>query len=537
MRNNKLLSVFFVFIVLSLSVSKIEAEHTENFRENSFEDKGYLISYRIAQGENLDNMFEELGFDLLGSFSNGVLNVLLRERSTEFRDIYYIESDKFILTQETVYSIESYLVLEEPLTAEINTGSDFIADFIGFNFEPVESEIIHAELPKETAIIIPTIFTNITRPNFGAMIKDANYFDFLPLIIGEDFDRYEAEFTSLLLDESFSVNIYNKGDEEFTISLDIKLETSISLRATWNKYSGLLTALSVHLIYGGKSSVLVISLESYEEILSPLDSHFMQFFITNSSSRHEIYQLRNSTKEQLELWDHWINQLNQTYGLRYLFSKSGLNFQKTLYVYDKLLDSYFSSTPVHGSWIAQIPPVLIPTWDKYLGMTILAEKLWEQLHQVFHGFQFTLTGVTSSLFTIREIDFHIEYQKRDNLHHILWEFSFDYQSNNTQTVVPRLFIQDTKVYMNGWLAYTEGGQLQSFSLEFQEFYHSYYDPHELDSGNNYFFEYYIESVSENITKPEFVSITETPHPFHFEQIIFYCILAYSIIKKKRKRRN
>jgi len=309
------------------------------------------------------------------------------------------------------------------------------------------------------------------------------------------------------------------------------------MRATWIMYSGLLTALSVHLIYGGKSSVLVISLESYEEILSPLDSHFMQFFITNSSSRHEIYQLKNSTKEQLELWDHWINQLNQTYGLRYLFSRSGLNFQKTLYVYDKLLDSYFSSTPVHGSWIAQIPPVLIPTWDKYSGMTILAEKLWEQLHQVFYGFQFTLTGVTSSLFTIREIDFHIEYQKRDNLHHILWEFSFDYQSNNTQTVVPRLFIQDTKVYMNGWLAYTEDGQLQSFSLEFQELYHSYYDPPELDFGNNYFFEYYIESVSENITKPEFVSITETPHPFHFEQIIFYCILAYSIIKKKRKRRN
>ena len=535
MRNKKLLSLALILFVLSLSLSRIEAENDIDFRESSFDDKGYLLSYKITQGENLDNMFQDLGFDFTGSLSNAEFKILLKDRTSEFREIYYIESDQFILSQESVYLTESYLIVKEPLTAEVNTGSDFIADFIGFNFEPVETETVQAELQTNTAIIVPTIFTNITRPNFGAMIKDANYLDFLPLILDENYDRFEAEFASLLLEESFSVNIYNKDNEEFTVSLNINMETAVSMRATWSKTSGLLTALSLHLIYEGKNSVLVMALEDYEEVLSPLDSTQASFLITNSSASHEIYQPRNSTQNQLEEFDEWVNQLNQTLGLQYLFTKSGLNFQKTLFVYNALLDSYFSATPIHGSWVAQVPPALIPLWDKYSGLVIFAQNLWNQLSDVFDGFQFTLTGVTSSLFTIREIDFHVKYLHKDNLHHLLWEFSFDFQSNNTQTVVPRIFIQDTKVEMKGWLAYSNNGQLQSFSVEFQENYHSHYDPHESELGNNYYFEYYIESVLDNITKPDFEHTSETPYPFHFEQIIFYCILVYSIIKNKRKK--
>ncbi len=535
MRNKKILSLALILFVLSLSFSRTEAENSIDFRDASFDDKGYLLNYKIAQGENLENMFQNLGFNLEGSFSNANFKILLKDRISEFREIYFIESDQFILTQEEVFLTESYLVIEEPLTAEINTGSDFIADFIGFNFEPIEQETIQAVLPQDTVIILPNIFANITRPNFGAMIKDADYLDFLPIILDDNYDRFEAEFASLLLDESFSVNIYNQDDEEFTVSLDIDMDTAISMRATWSKTSGVLLALSLHLIYEGKSSVLVMALENYEEILSPLDSTQADFFITNSYANHEIYQQRNSTQEQLEDFDEWVNQLNQTLGLHYLFTKSGLNFQKTLYVYNALLESYFTSTPIHGSWVAQVPPALIPTWDRYSGLALLAQTLWNQLSEVFNGFQFTLTGVTSSLYTIREIDLQIEYQQKENLHHLIWEFSFDFQSNNTQTVVPRIFVQDTAVFMNGWLAYSDNGQLQSFAVEFQEMYHSFYDPPEVDLGNYYYFEYYIESVLENITKPEFENISETPYPFHFEQIIFYCILVYSIIKNKRKK--
>jgi hypothetical protein len=535
MSNKKILAISFIFVFLSLSISGVTSESFVDFRLASFDDKGYLLNYKIAQGENLDNMFQGLGFDLSGSFSNAEFKILIKDRTAEFREIYYIESDKFILSQEPVYLTENYLVIKEPLTAEVNTGSDFIADFIGFNFEPVEAETIQAELPQDTSIIIPNIFTNITRPNFGSMIKDENYLDFLPIILDDNYDRFEAEFASLLLDESFSVNIYNKDDDEFTVSLDIDLDTAISMRATWSKTSGVLTALSFHLIYEGKSSVLVMALEDYEEVLSPLDSTQTSFFITNSYANHELYQQRNSTQTQLEEFDEWVNQLNQTIGLRYLFTKSGLNFQRTLYVYNALLETYYTSTPIHGSWVAQVPPALIPTWDKYIGLVKLGQSLWKQLSDVFDGFQFTLTGVTTSLFTIREIDFHIEYQYKNNLHHLLWEFSFDFQSNNTQTVVPRIFIQDTSVYMSGWLAYLNNGQLNSFAVEFQEYYHSYYDPPEVELGNNYYFEYYIESISDNVTRPDFEQTSETPYPFYFEQIIFYCILVYRITKNKRKK--
>ena len=86
-------------------------------------------------------------------------------------------------------------------------------------------------------------------------------------------------------------------------------------------------------------------------------------------------------------------------------------------------------------------------------------------------------------------------------------------------------------------AYSNSGQLHSFSLDFAEYYHSYYDPPEEDLGNDYYFRYYIESVAENITKPNFIQTAETPYPHYFEQIIFYGILTYSVIKNKRKRRN
>ncbi|MHA2357941.1 MAG: hypothetical protein ACXABK_04150 [Candidatus Heimdallarchaeaceae archaeon] len=524
-RNKGMMAVI-IATILTFSLFAVNISYAViDYRDVSFNNKGYDIEYEIIQGENIDDMFENLGFDLSGSLSQGSFHVILKNRKTELRDIYLIESDKFLKMEVPYFSMTNYVVLSNQMKLKIDTSSEFLRNLIGFNYEPVSEEVIEITTPVESAIDVPSIFTNLTRPNFGALMVDINYFDFLPVILGEDYDRYEAEFTTLLLNQSFTVNIYNQGYDEFTIALDADIDPAISLRASWDKTNGVLTSLSLHITYGERTSVL-----------SPIDIPVMHLFITNSSSSYMLIQHRNSTQNQLENWSFWVNQLNQTEGLRYLFYREGLEFDWNLYVYDDSSGTYTSSSPIHSFWISFIPPVLIPVWKRYEGMISLIEEVWQQLKETLVGYQFTLSGVTSSLYTLRDMDFRIEYQLIDNVHHLIWDFSFDYQSNNTQVVVPRIAIQEISMNMSGWLAYSEEGILEGFSIDYQEHYYSYYDPPETDLGNNYYYEYYLESA-ENITQPTFVETEKTSFPFKLEQIIFYSVLIYAICRKRRRRRK
>ncbi|NPD88497.1 MAG: hypothetical protein HGN29_07225 [Asgard group archaeon] len=537
---------FIIFILLlSVLISpliSINAESNFDFREIDFNNRGYEIEYEIIQGDNLDEMFVDLGFDIKGSFSTSIFNVILKNRKNEDRDIFMIESNKYISMRVPVFSMESYVILNKPLEIELNTTSELLKDFIGFNYQPINEETLHAELPSESSIVLPSLFTNITRPNFSALIQESNYLDFIPLILGKDYTRYEAEFTTLVLNQSFSINIFNEGYDEFTISLDMDIDPALSLKASWDKESGLLTSFSAHFTYGNKSSTLILSLKEVEEIKSPVEIPFSEFFISNSSSDYSMDFQKSSTENQLEDMVYWVTQLNQTVGLRYLFTRAGLEMDWEMYVYEERYDVYHrTSTDIHSTWLTFMPAALIPTWQRMNGLTILANALWTQLSDSFEGYQFTLSGVTTTLYTIQDVEFRMQYQEENSTHHLIWDISVDYVSNNTQVVVPKYSIQEYNLSMNGWLAYSQEGLLNGFSIEFHEDYNSYLqnitDLSIMEIEDDYYYNYLIESETEDITRPEFLVTEETAMFFGFKQIIFYSIFTYPIYRRIRKKRD
>ena len=540
-------NVKFIIFVLLLSslispLMNINAESSIDLREIGFNNRGYKVEYEIVQGENLNEMFVDLGFDIRGSFSTSHLHIILKNRISENRDIYMIESNKFISMQIPVFSMESYVILNKPLEIELNTTSELLNDFIGFNYQPITEETLHAELPIESSIVLPSLFTNITRPNFGALIQESNYFDFIPLILGNDYTRYEAEFTTLVLNQSFSINIFNEGYDEFTIALDVNIDPALSLKASWDKESGLLTSFSSHFTYGDQSSTLILSLKDIEEIKSPVEIPSSELFISNSSSDYLMDFQKSSTENQLDNMVYWVTQLNQTVGLRYLFTRAGLEIDWEMYVYEEQYDVYHrTSTAIHSTWLTFMPVVLIPAWQRVNGLSILANSLWTQLSDSFIGYQFTLSGVTTTLYTIQNLEFRMQYQEENSTHHLIWDISLDYISNNTQVVVPKYSIQEYNLSMNGWLAYTQEGLLNGFSIEFHEDYISYLqnitDLSIMEIENDYYYNYIIESETEDISRPDFLVTDETAGFFGFKQIIFYSIFTYPIYRRLRKKRD
>ena len=531
-----------LLVVFSIKPEKTMADSEINFRITSFEDKGYLLNYEIIQGENLNEMFENLGFDIDGSFTGSEFNILLKNRKLEERQIYYIESDKFEKIEVPVFSFENYIILSNTIDASFNTNGEFLKDLIGFNYQPLEPKILKAKIPKDSSIYIPNIFTNITRPNFGGLVKNLNYFDFLPFIIGNDFKRYEAEFTSLLLNESFSVNVYNQDSKEFTISLNIALETTpIKIKATWNKETGVLLSLSLHFIYENKSSVFIISLKKYEEILSPLTVPQKSYFITNSLADYAVYDNDYSTEQRLEEWKIWFVQLNQSIGLKYLLSNEGLDFTTKMLVYNNSTHNYQSSTPIHDSWIAFLPPALIPIWGDYIGAVKLIQGIWEQFEEELNGFKFILSGITDSLYSIESVDLHLEYQFNEGLHELLWSGALHYTVNNTRTVIPSFVVTDISFETQGWLAYTQKGMLEGFSFYYKEFYHTFLQDYSnlsiITTYDNYYYEYLLESKPENMTRPIFTEVKKTTFTTPIMQIIFYSVIVYAYIKKNKKKRE
>lgn len=537
---------FTIFILLlSILISPLlntNAETDIDFREISFNNRGYGIEYEIIQGENLNEMFIDLGFDIKGSFSTSFLHLILKNRESEDRDIFMIESNKFITMRIPVFSMESYVILNKPLEVELNTTSELLKDFIGYGYQPITEETLYAEIPKESSIVLPSLFTNITRPNFGALTQESNYFDFIPLILGNDYTRYEAEFTTLVLNQSFSINIFNEGYDEFTISLDIDLDPALSLKASWDKKSGLLTSFSSHFTFGDKSSTLILSLKDIEEIKSPVETPNSELFISNSSSDYLMDFQKSSTENQLDNMVYWVTQLNQTVGLRYLFTRSGLEIDWEMYIYEDQYDVYHrTSTAIHSTWLTFMPAAIIPAWQRVNGLSILANSLWTQLSDSFIGYQFTLSGVTTTLYTIQNLEFRMQYKEENSTHHLIWDISLDYISNNTQVVVPKYSIQEYNLSMNGWLAYSQEGLLNGFSIEFHEDYNSYLqnitDLSTIEIEDDYYYNYFIKSETEDITRPDFLVTDKTAVSFGFKQIIFYSILTYPIYRRFRKKRE
>ena len=511
----------------------------DSFRTISFDNRGYLIKYEIVQGENLKEMFGDLGFDIDGLFTGSYFNILIKNRLTQNRDIYFIESDSYEEVEVPIYSYDNYIEIANSLTASIKTNGELLSNLIGFNYYPVEQKTIEVEVPDSSTIYLPKIFTNISRPNFGSLLNNIDYFDFLPFIINNDFNRYEAEFTSLILNESFNVNIYNQDYDEFTVSLDIDLDPPIKMKATWSKTTGLLLSLSLHFIFENRSSVFIISLKDYSEIQSPIETPSNSYFISNSSANYEVIYEDLSTELRLAEWKQWFDQLNQTQGLRYQYLSSGLDFETHLSVYDQSTESYKHSSPIHSSWISLIPPAVIPVWDSYLGGIILVKSLWEQLEEEINGFAFFLSGVTTTRYTIHSADLHIEYQNNEGLNQILWYASLQYTSNNTRKVVPSYAVTDILFETEGWLAYSSSGMLEGFSFFYKESYHSYLQDIDglttLETYDHYYYNYFVETKPSNMTIPHFTEIEETSYPLSILQIIFYSTIVYCHIKQRKKR--
>ena len=538
--DKKIISIILLLGILFKPYYVVSAPE-ENFRTIGFSDKGYLISYEIVQGENLNDMFENLGFDIDGLFTGSQFSILLKNRLTENKEIYFIESDSFEQVEVPVYSYENYINIGKPLVASIETDGELLSDLIGFNYYPVQQKTLDVEIPVASSIYLPKIFTNISRPNFGSLLNNMDYFDFLPFIIGSDFNRYEAEFASLILNDSFSVNIYNQAYDEFTVSLDIDLETPIKMKATWDKFSGLLLSLSLHFVFENRSSVFIITLNGYEEVQSPITHPFKYFHISDSSAGYEMLHEDSGTESRLSEWEFWFDQLNQTLGLRYQFINEGLDFETHLSVYEEATDTYLHSSPIHSSWISLLPPAVIPIWDSYIGGIILIKSIWEQLEEDINGFSFFLSGVTTTLYTIHSADLHIEYQNNEGYQQLLWSASLHYTSNNTRKVVPSYAVTDIAFDTEGWLSYSQMGVLEGFSFYYNEVYHSYLQDFETlstsETYDNYQYDYFIESLPDNMTEPTFTEIAETSFNTSILQIVFYSIIAYCYLRGKRKKRE
>jgi len=532
---NKILTWIIILAIILPTAPTAFAEAGDDFRSISFDGKGYLFRYDIVQGDNLDNVFSDMGFNIKGALSNAELHVILKNRQTVLRDVYLIEKDKFEPMYVTIFAIETYVILRETIEVAIDTTSNVILDLIGFNFQPVEEEIINVVIPAGTSIVVPKIFTNITRPNFGGMLKNLDIFDFLPIVLDYDYTRFEAEFTALVLDQIFSVNVFNQGYDDFTVSLEANIEPAISLKASWNKESGILKSFSSHITYGNESTTLILSLKNYEEIGSPIDVPVIGFFINNSQADFEFYTGSSLIEEQLRDWAIWISQLNQTVGIQYALFESGLDFDWNMRIYDSINHFYTTNTPIHNSWTALMPPILLPLWERFGGTIILIQELFSQLEDMLNGYQFVLKGVTDTLFTIEKAELDIEYQYLENIHNVIWDLSFKYQVNNTQTVIPRTFVNEVYYNTSGWLAYSDEGLLKGFSHSFQEYFHSYYDPEEIDKGNYYFFEYLIESNMFNLTIPSFRLDLDDTSFSNIVQIVFYVLLVYFIWRKRRQK--
>ncbi len=534
--------ILILFLIYSLSPIPYSESASSSFSRNfNYENQGYKICYKIVQGENLQNLFTDLGFDIDGSLTDSNLYILIKNKKKELRDIYYIESNKSYPTFVDTLSIENYIIVTKPVNINFDTNGDFMSDLIGYNYNATRTGIVGAEIPANSTLYVPSIFTDISRPNFASLINELNFFDFLPLVLDTDYDRYEAEFSILMLNSSFSVNIYNQGYDDFTVSLEAKLDFTISVKAVWNKESGLLKSLLMYLNYENKSSSFVLTYEDCSIISSPADDDVVNFFITNSDASYEMYKQKNSTEDGLIVLTDWFKSLNQSNGLKFVIFSSGLDLSKSLYIYNPETKDYYgpsNPTPLHRTIVSLIEPCVLPTWQRYAGYVTLIQSLFLELYEKINGFQFEISDSSHSVFTLEKLDLRLEYTTENLLNNLLWDFSVKYQENNTLYFYKRNDIQEYYINSSGWLSYSAMGKLLGFSMTFNMINYWLYDNFD-ELEEDYVYEHYyheieIESIPENLTIPGFPKTTQETPTLHILEISFYVLITCAIWKKKRK---
>ncbi|GAH46706.1 unnamed protein product, partial [marine sediment metagenome] len=108
----------------------------------------------------------------------------------------------------------------------------------------------------------------------------------------------------------------------------------------------------------------------------------IEFFTNNSHAYFELYQHQSTTENLLRDWANWVNQLNQTFGMQYILYESGLDIDWNMRIYDSINHFYTTNTPIHRSWTALMPPILLPLWERFEGSIILIQELFSQLEEI-----------------------------------------------------------------------------------------------------------------------------------------------------------
>ncbi|MHA1303118.1 MAG: hypothetical protein ACTSPI_05380 [Candidatus Heimdallarchaeaceae archaeon] len=519
MKNRMILMPMIIVILLvfpTLPANPIYAEDDTNFRKISFNHQGYDLRYTIVEGSNINSMFSFLGFNLSGSLANSEFHVVLKNKFYDIRDIYYIESDKIIPENTSLFSMESYFIFGTSLSIEI----------------------IETEIPTNSSIFVPNIFTPLTRPNFAALVKDMNIFDFLPIILGTDYNRYEAEFTTLALNGDYSVNIFNQGYDEFTIALKSTTNSSFSIKVSWNKETGVLSSFSLHISVNNKSNIFSIQYEDYTIINSPVQESNISFLITNSYAFNTFYYGRDTIKNNLNEKCSFINQLNNTEALFYeIYGIEGLDFALNWSVLNPESGEYEINTPLHSTVLALIQPLILPIWRMNEGIIDFVSVLWNQIDEKFKDYKLILSNKTT--YYISNSNLVLQKQKKDNVYYVLSSYQIRFQRNETNILAQRVEAQSWDLNISLWLAYSSGGQLVGFSTKYSELYHYFFDPPSSDINREikYYWEYLIESIPSNISIPTFTTdVQQSPFIFFFESLLILNGIMF-VTRKKRKQYN
>ncbi|MHA1116290.1 MAG: hypothetical protein ACTSPJ_08985, partial [Candidatus Heimdallarchaeaceae archaeon] len=367
----KIIHLFLILLFVTTCIPVITKASSEiDFRELEFSSKGYDITYEILEGKNIGTLFSDIGFNLSGSLSGSEFHVLLKNRRNELRDIYSMESNSVFQQNTSIFIFDNYIQLKNNLEFSSELSKLLSQIKIGKNYlEPTEDKEISAILPYNSTIPIPRIFTQVTFPNFNSIISSNNFFDFLPIILGNEYERYEAEFSFLQLTGNFTVNVYNKLLDYFTVSIR-KSDSSLIIKSSWNKNNGLLQSLSIQFKYGDITNLFSIEYKNFKEIQSPEGSDIISFFITNSTADLDFYNGPNTKRSQLENATSLINEINNTEAFQYLIQNNGgLSLSWTWQVLDPLTEEYVEPSILQETtFLSQMQPVIIPDWDMNKGI-------------------------------------------------------------------------------------------------------------------------------------------------------------------------
>ncbi|MHA1865645.1 MAG: hypothetical protein ACTSVB_02185 [Candidatus Heimdallarchaeaceae archaeon] len=530
---NKIIHLFLLLLFITTLIPMITSASSDiDFRDLDFSSKGYDITYRILEGKNIGSLFSDIGFNLSGSLSGSEFHVLLKNQKREIRDVYSLESNTVIQQNTSIFIFDNYIQLKNKIEFSSELTKLISQIKIGDNFlEPTDDKKISTSLPYNSTIPIPSVFSQVLFPNFNSIITNNNYFDFLPIILGTEYERYEAEFSFLQLTGNFTVNIYNIFQDYFTVSLR-KTDSSLIIKSSWNKNNGLLQSLSIQFKHEETTNLFSIEYKDFSEIGTPEDSDVVSFFISNSSADLDFYNGPEAKKIQLESATRLINNINNTEAFRYLIQNNGgLSISWTWQVLDPLTQKYAEPSILQETtFLSQMEPVIIPNWDMNIGVILFLKSIGESLEEQVQDYRIKIGNRTEYSISINK--FNIQLQEFEQFYYLLVDFDVSYQRKEISYLASRTQIQQWNLSYYFWLSYSKSGILSGFSISCQEINHFYFEPFDIERETHYKFDYKIESTEKVHTIPTFtIPTTKTP----ISRIIFVTLLVITVFKKKKKK--